>query len=467
MRSSKLIKGFFVFALVGCSRVSTGIECDPLPYSYKEENPDPIPEVMEWWHIFNDPLLNDLETKAIAQSPTIDKAISIVLEARARYYRLTAELWPNLTLDPVDQQTGSLQPFLPVGNPVRQHLRQYTLPLDLVWEIDLFGKRGYTAEAGYNSLQAEKAAFWGARLTLTSDVATTYFRLRSNLTLKKILQDTLAFRKEALEVNQARYDGGLINYLDVSRAALEVSRAQTFYEKIDEDILQDKNQLAFLIGDYASNFDIDVALLKESPPPLSAGIPSDLLLNRPDLIEAYFNMRAQGDTVKAKKADLFPTFIITGTLGFFSPTSSEMFSWQSRLWEWVAQATQTIYDFGRKTETIDENKAIFRQTVDDYQQGVLNAIREVENALVIKRLSAIELKSIRSSIEWAQLTTDLARERYLRGLINYLDEVDAERDLLSAQSDEVDTLFKEYQGVINLARAIGGTFADKFPCECD
>ncbi len=464
MRSLKLVNTIALALLLsfGCtSKVSTKVECEQVPSQFKEENDGPSWCVMNWWEIFEDSQLNELMDRALDNSPTLDLAISRVLEAQAIYGRTYADLWPNITFDPSDQQTGSLQPFSFGGlGTTRFHQRQYYIPVDLNWEVDLFGRLGYQADSAFNTFQAQKAAFWGVRLSLTAEIATTYFDLRANIRLKKILEETLKVRRDALEINESRYKAGLINYLDVSRAALEVSRALTAYQRSDENILTDINHLAFLIGEYPSEFNIEANAIDNDPPSLTAGIPSELLLNRPDIIEAYFNMQAQADTVKARKAALFPTFIVTGTLGLFSPDSSELFSWRARLWQWMIEASQTIYDFGRKFEDIDASKAVFRQNVDDYIETVLQAFEEVENGLVLKRLSALELTSIRQSIENADLTRNLARDRYLNGLINYLDVVDAERDLLQAQSDEVSTVFQQYRAVINIAKAIGGKWTE-------
>ena len=463
MRSLKLVNTLALTLLLsyGCtSKVSTKVECEQVPSQFKEENEGPNWCVMDWWEIFEDTQLNCLMDMALENSPTLDLAISRVLEAQAIYGRTYADLWPNITFDPYDQQTGLLQPAIPPLGTRRQHLREYLIPVNLVWEVDLFGRLGYQADSAFNTFQAQKAAFWGVRLTLTAEIATTYFDLRANIRLKKILEETLRVRREALEINQSRYQAGLINYLDVSRAALEVSRALTAYQRIDENILMNVNHLAFLVGEYPSLFQIESSPIENDPPPLSAGIPSEVLVNRPDIIEAFFNMQAQADIVKARKAALFPTFIVTGTLGLFSPDSSELFNWRARFWQWMIEASQTIYDFGRKFEDIDASKAVFRQTVDDYIETVLFAFEEVENALVLKRLSALELTSIRESIENADLTRTLARDRYLNGLINYLDVVDAERDLLQAQSDEVNTIFDQYRAVINIAKAIGGKWTE-------
>ncbi len=441
---------------MGCtSQVSTDLECDALPSSFKEENIGFDYDTLEWWDIFGDSKLDCLEKKAIAQSPSLDRAYAIILEARARYGRLSADLWPNIFTAPTDFQQGALQPLFPEGT-ARQHLRQYTLPIELTWEIDIFGKLGYLAESAYNDLQAEKAAFWATRLTLTGEVAFTYFDLRANIRLKKVLEETLNIRKEALEVNQARYNAGLVNYTDVSRAEVEYTRALTEFRRVDESINQAINRLAFLTGEYASVFDIMAEPILNNPPDVAAGYPSELLLNRPDLIRDYYFLKAAGDTVKSAKANLFPTFLITGALGLSSPDSSELFSWRARLWEWQAQMVQTIFDFGRKIDTIDETKAQFLQRVADYQENVLLAVREVEDALSQKRLSALELTSIRETIKAAQTTADLSRERYLKGLVNYLEVVDAERDLLQAQADEVATVLQEYTALINLVKAIGG-----------
>lgn len=461
MRSFKLVNITAVLLIgFGCtSKVPTKVTCEAVPEQFKEENSGPTLTNMNWWEIFEDPLLDQLINQALENSPTLDLAVSRVLEAQAIYGRTNADLWPNITLDPSVQQSDSLQPLLPIGI-VRQHLRQYTIPIDLSWEVDLFGRLGYQASSAFNTFLAEEAAYWGARLTLTADIATTYFDLRANVRLKHILEETLMVRREALEINESRYKAGLINYLDVSRAALEVSRALTAFRRSDEAILQDINHLAFLVGEYPSFFDIHADPIRNNPPPLSAGIPSDLLLNRPDLIEAFFNMEAQADLVKARKAALFPTFLVTGALGLYSPDSSELFSWRARLWQWMMEASQTLIDFGRKQEDIDASKAVFRETVDEYIEKVLAAFEEVENALVLKRLSALELESIRQSIDNADLTRSLARERYMNGLINYLDVVDAERDLLQAQSDEVSTVFEQYRAVINVAKAIGGKWCD-------
>lgn len=449
--------------LTGCaSHVSTRLDPYRMPDNWRWESVQiPPPQVEEWWYIYNDPVLNDLEAQALSANPTLYEAFFKVEEIRANYIHSIADLAPNITLEPSVTQQGYLQQnLIPIPNVAippffRIHQQTYEVPLNFTYELDVFGRLQYAAQADYASYEAQKAAYNVTRLALTTDVATAYFNLKADLRKINILKDTIKVRQEAYEVNLARYEAGQVNYTDVSQADLERQRALVDLMKIEEDKAQQENLLLRLTSlNVLPIYD----QLIDKPPTVPAGIPSELLLRRPNLIEAQYTILSNSKRIAQSKAALFPSFNLTAMYGYNSPNIKKLFSWFSHFWYWQVAVSQTLIDFGRKESDIDLAKSRYMQAVANYAELVLEAIQEAENALATIQLVDKELVYIKNSIDAAEISTNLFKERYLRGLVNYLEVVTSERALLLAQQDEVDGLLREHLATINLVKAIGGSF---------
>jgi len=412
--------------------------------------------VCHWWEMFDDPVLNGLEEQAVVNNQSIHVAFERMCEAKALARVLNANLYPGLMFDP----SFSDEMFLIKGehHNFRYHEMDNTLPLNLCYEIDLWGKLHNEYYAGIAYAEAAYETLCTVLLAITGDVAQSYFRLRSLDAEQEILQQGIAVRQYAVEINQSLYNSGMILYADVSRAQVELfrTRAESTNVTRQRDILE--NVLAVLCGAAAPEFCVEVSPLSGSLPEIPTGIPSDILCQRPDIAEAEHKMAALHAEIRVTYALQFPSLTLTGSLGMESPDLVSLLSWKARLWAMAANITQSVFDAGRNSAKLDAAKARFQEGIYLYQQQVLVAFQEVEDSLanIHKRTAqAIELEQ---AAQAAQETTNLSQERYNKGLVGYLDVVDAERSYLETSRHAAVVNGERYIATVQLIKALGGTW---------
>lgn len=473
--SKRLFALFLMGILTGC-HLGPDYEVPPVEVPEEWKAPYvsiPPPKIDFWWEVFGDELLNALEKEALQNNPSLFAALERVIEARAMAGVTRADLYPQLVLNPNFNNTMYLTRFqIPAANnlPAEDQtfrLKQtiYSLPLDLSYQLDLFGSYSGQYHSAVYHAQSEEEAYFAAILTLTSDLASAYFQMRALDAQIDLLRATKKIRKEAYEVNQARWEGGLVNYTDVSRAALEYTNAEAEnYDAIRQRNIQE-NQIAALIGTPASYLTLAHNPLKEAPPQVPPSLPSSVLLNRPDIAEAERQMAREQALIGVAYAAFFPEVTLTGTLGYLSPDLRHFLSWKSRLWAYGTDIVQSLFDGGRNLSNLDVSYANFYEASGNYQNQVLTAFKEVENALSDIELQALQYASLESSVESAKLTTVLSTDRYNKGLVNYLEVVDSERAELEVERTAIDLLGLRYISTIQLIKALGGTWSQQDACE--
>jgi len=479
-----------------------GTEPTPIPTSASTTDPSPESELQppsledvrtdlwNWWEIFQDPVLNELEEQALNSSYTLWAALERVIEARQKARINFAPLLPSLTFAPKFSRTGSLyqNPLPGLGsagstnmtsssssaaaqtaaaspaalNDFRFIQTQYLVPLNLNYEIDLWSKLNNTYYASLIRAQAASQAYLSILLSLTADVASAYYQVRGLDAQQEVVQRNIRVRQKAVDINRARYNAGLIVYLDVSRAEVELARAHSDGDDVRRARGLQENLLATLIGVPASVFSLPYNPVIIPPPVIPRGIPSELLCRRPDIGEAERNLAAAYRDIGVAYANFFPSLNLNASFGFGSPFASELFSWRSRFWEIGWSVIQTVFDAGRNEANLNYYKAIFSETMANYQQTVLKAFQDVEDSLVNLNGYAKQAQDLAIAVRAARLTLQLAQMRYDRGLTNYLDVVDAERQLLETEQNSVIVLGNRFVSTVMLIRALGGGWG---PCE--
>lgn len=462
----------FIAILFGCQ---VGPKYSPpalnVPAEWKNPTPEltPLPEVCNWWDIFQDDLLDELQLHAIENNPNLFVALERIEEAWALAGVSRADLYPQINLNPVYTNTGLLfKIFLPnddpafaniiapLKSPFRIHQFLYTFPLNLTYDVDLWGKYRSQYEAAMYNAQAEIEDYHTAMLSLTADVANSYFQLRTLDAMLDILQRTIAVRRKGLELVQNRYDKGLINYSGVASASLELANTEAAYEDTARQRGLQENILATLIGCYASDFQFPALPIVEEPPQVPPGIPSTIMQRRPDIAQAERTMASQNGEAKAAYANMFPSIQLTGTAGFLSPEIDDFFKWISRLWAIGANGNETIFDGCRKDSQFQAAVARFSQASGAYQQQVLIAFREVEDALNNLEYQKKQYDILKRAVEDATRLNKISTTRYGKGVINYTEVVVNERSELDAKQNAVAVLGLRYQSTIQLVKALGG-----------
>lgn len=471
MRNSALWL-LLMIPLVSC-RVGPQYEspCTEIPEGWKGPSSTHEVNVDEWWEVFEDDKLNELEQLLLENNPTLYVALERVVEARALAGVVGADLYPQISLNPRYTSTGRLikipipVTILPnVPKVFRVHEMEYVLPLNLIYELDLWGRLRDQADSAILNAQAEAEAFEVTRLTLTSDLATNYFQMRGFDTQMNLLQSTIDTRKRNLEIVKSRFNKGLVTQLDLHQATLELANAESDYFDALRLRRLAENQIAILTGQPPALFCIEHIPLYATPVQVPVGLPSEVLLQRPDIAEAERDMAAQHMLVDAAYASFFPSLNLTGTLGFSSPDLKHFLKWKSRLWQIGVQASQPIFEGGRLISNLDLEWARFDQASGTYQQRVLTAFQEVEDALNNLEMEEKRWEKLNIAASAAKESSRMVNRRYTSGITTYLDVVSSERFELQAELSLIRVLALRYVYTVQLIKAIGGGW-DSSLCE--
>jgi len=423
--------------------------------------------LLNWWEIFEDSQLSWLENQVLENNKNIFIAWERIQESRALMGIAAADLYPQITLNPQYTSTGELIQVFgqassvasnSAGSILRVHELLYFLPFNMRYEVDLWGKiRDQYAYANYH-WQAQIKDYETVLLTMTTDLATAYYQLRAADAQIDLLEKTLKTRQKAYEINESRYEGMVTFYADVTLAGEEVdSVLEQYYEVLRQrDILEDR--IAVLMGIPASNLCLPKMPLIGIPPHVPGGIPSEILLRRPDIEELELGMRAQHALIKEAYAQFFPSLVLTGVEGFESPILKLFLRSFSRYWMFGVMANQIIFDGFRTYSNLQLQIATFKEASETYQQQVLVAFQEVEDALTSIDYYAKEFAAAEGASKWALKSYQLYLDRYESGVTYYIDVVNTERDLLEFEITLNQVRGFRYIATIQLIKALGGSW---------
>lgn len=409
-----------------------------------------------WWEVFNDPLLDSLEQAVLLRNYDLQIAFNRVEEARALAKAAKAELYPQLYLNPSYSNEGVLYESYSDGVIVRAHELLYLLPFSLSYEADLWGKIRSRYQAARENWEGQIQAYHSTMLILTADLATVYFQLRTMDAQIDLLEKTIKNREKSLKINNSRYQSKIIDYSDVTRAGLEVSNALAEYREIIRMRAELENRLAILTAAPSSEFFFEHYPLQGIPPEIPVGIPSEVLLRRPDIAEAERLMATEHSLVNSAYASFFPSLSLTGGAGSSSPHLRYFLKSRGRLWSFGASASQMIFDGGRLAADLAIQESRFREARARYRQQVLACLEEVEDALSNLESYAKEFDDVSEAVEWAEKTYRIASNRYKNGVTSYLDVVISEQEQLANQMTENHLQGLRFVSTIQLIKVIGG-----------
>lgn len=441
----------------------------PIPDEWKySKNPEEVeeedkhvlyqPTYENWWEVFEDLKLNELEQLASQNNKNLQAAFQRIIQARALAGVERADLYPQLNLYPVYRDIGRLNKLYgsPPPNLIRIHEWILRLPITLTYELDLWGKLKGKYESAFFHAQAEEDAFQTALLLLTTDLANSYFNARYLDNEIDLYKTTLETRRKALQINKDRYESHIAFYADVSRAALELHNVEAEYDEILRQRAILENQIAVLIGVSPAEFCLEHLPLTDEPPEIPPGLPAYVISQRPDISQAEREMASKHALIGVAYASYLPDISLTGTIGFFSPQLSEFLKWKSRYWDFGADGSQMLFDGGRVDSKVDYAWARFREASESYQQQVLTAFQEVEDSLSTLEFLLKESDSLTLSVEAAKKTYNISNDRYLNGVDFYLAVVDSERDELNAERTLIRTKGLRFMATVQLIKALGG-----------
>ncbi len=466
----------------------------PSEYKYaswkKAEPRDALPRA-NWWRVFQDPVLDRLETEAVGANQDIALAVDRIAEVQAEVRVAAADFFPNVALGPSatrerltnngPMQRGELvgnNPFAsslagpsgaaapaPTGplilstQPLTETYNVFSFPADLNWELDLFGRVRRNRQAARATAQAAAADLDNTLLSVTANVASTYYGIRSTDAEIGVLERTISTRQDELGIARERLNAGLTSELDVSRAEAELAENQGDLDGLHRSRLEMENALATLLGSPSSDFHLARrALIDTRIPNIPPGLPSSLLERRPDVASAERQLAASNARVGVAVSAFFPVIQITGAAGFESADMGDLFNWPSHLWQIGPSITLPIFEGGRNMANLRAAQARYREQVDTYRQQVLGAFEDVENALGDIHTLSDQYDDQERAIIAADRSLQLSESQYGKGASNYLDVLDAQRTLLADERTSVQLLGQRLQATVLLIKALGGSW---------
>jgi multidrug efflux system outer membrane protein len=426
---------------------------------WKEGQPlDHVPKGT-WWEVFGDETLNDLQRRATGANQDLKAAIARVDQARATARVARSELLPTLDANP----SWTRQRYSPNQEPSFGDITASTFhaPLDLSYEIDLWGRVRRGFESARADAQASLANFYNVLLTLHSDVSQNYFALRALDAEIATVSRTVGLRREQVQLVRSRFEGGIGNELDVARAENELASTEAEAASLAKLRAELENALAVLLGENPSTFQL--AALNDSnqgwnpqPPAIPAGLPAHLLERRPDVATAERQLAAANARIGVAKAAFFPVLRLTGSGGYLSGEIDNLFSWDSRVWSIGPSISLPIFAGGRNRANYNRSKSEFEESVANYRQRILIAFGDVENSLAGIRHLAVQAAAQDRAVTSSRRAAELAGERYRAGIVSYLEVVDANREALQAERGRAQLTGQRLTAAVQLVKALGG-----------
>ncbi|MGK5594783.1 MAG: efflux transporter outer membrane subunit [Parachlamydiaceae bacterium] len=422
-----------------------------------------------WWQEFNDPVLNELICEALEYNKDLKAAAARVDEFYASYGIARSYLLPELTGSGYFQrQNFSLESFNIDGlspNQIIRTMNTYNVYLNLSYELDLFGRIRSLSDASLHDYLSQIDARRGVILSLVTSVAKAYIELRLFDKQLKVSQDTYKSRMASYELAVLRFEEGLTSELEVKQAASEVDVALSQVKQLEIQIPQQENLLSILIGKNPQAIPrgktLDTLVRPKSVP---AGLPSELLEQRPDIMQAEQQLIAANARIGEARAQFFPLLQLTGSYGNISLELSSLFTGGSTQWNYMLSFLQPLFNANRLTYQVDVAQMRTLQALYEYQKTVQNAFREVNDALIghEKTLELIDVQEKR--VETLQEYLELALLQYDNGQTDYLNVLDAERNLFAAQLDLAQAQGDGFITFINLYGALGGGWVIAADC---
>lgn len=414
-----------------------------------------------WWRIFGDPLLSDLQERARTANQDLKAAVARVDQARAAARITEADRLPRVDLDPAVSRGRTPDALAPLEHGFTATV--LTVPFDLSYEVDLWGRVRRSVEAATAGYQATAADFENIRLTLHADVARNYFALRALDAEIALLQRTVELRRQNLRLVESLFRNGQVSRLDVARAETELATAEAERAGLSRQRAAFEHALAVLVGEAVANFSLPPSPLDIEPPAVALGLPSRLLERRPDIAAAERRMMAANARIGVAKTAFFPAVHLTGSAGWASDELSTLFNWGNRAWALGPFISLPVFDGGRNRAGLEGARAAWEEAVARYRQQVLAAFGEVEDALSDLRHLAGQSAALQQAVTSARESAVLSAKRYRAGLVSYLEVVDSERTALASERLATQVLGQRLQASVSLIKALGGGWESRTP----
>ncbi len=424
---------------------------------------DKLLNPVAWWTSFKDPTLNQLLTRAAKENLTLQSAALRIFQARAQLGVADATLLPSINL-----QGSSTQNNVPAQGIASIFGSGVSVTNNALvtasWEIDFWGKYRRGIESTLSTYVSTVATYYSADVSLAADVANTYINVRNYETLIDVAKTNLALQAESLRIANSRFKNGSTSLLDLNQAQAQYEQTKSQIPGLIASVKKYHYAMSILLGEtpdyYEKNFGQTKGTLV-SPAELDVGIPKDLLRRRPDVLQAEFDAAAQSALIGVNVANLYPSFSLSGYFGFQTITPSgssqqSLFSWDNKTTSLSGGFAFPLFYRGAIVDQIRVQDAVFQQSVLNYQNKVLNAQKEVQEALITISTTRSATIDLKKAVIAAQSAADLALQRYKAGQTDYNTVIVAQQQLLSIENTAVQTSTNTLLGYVSAFKSLGG-----------
>src|SRR5690348_16155702 len=432
---------------------------------WKQAQPGDATLKGNWWEIFNDLQLNALEEQVNVSNQNIAAAAANFLAARALVRQTRAQYYPTISANPtITNSRPSLGQFGGVSGVSSgsspafklQSFTDYSLAFDASWVPDFWGKIRNTFLLNAAAAQASAADLENVRLTAQAEVAVNYFEIRTQDRLKQLFDETVAAYRDSLELTQIQFNAGIASDEAVAQAETQLESTQAQDTALGIARAQFEHAIALLVGQPASTFSLAQASLEANPPAIPFGLPSQILVRRPDVASAERLMAQANAQVGLATAAYYPNVTLSATAGFSNTSPTDWFAWHSRFWSAGPALAETLFDAGLRRATVQQFRAAYDRSVANYRQTVLTAFQQVEDNLASLRILSQEIRQQDTAVSSAQRNLQLAQQRYQAGIDPFLNVITAQTTLLTNQQAAVNLRRDQMTASVQLIEALGG-----------
>ena len=457
----------FVFCVIFLAGCSVGPKYQqpsvPTPPAYKETGdwhaaqPNDQRLGGNWWEIFNDPLLNSLEAQVNINNQNLKAAEAQFRQARAIFQYDRADKFPTITAGASATRTrvsSNRPPKTSIFNGITSS--DFTLPFDLSYQIDAWGRVRHQVESAREQAQATEADLATVSLSMHGDLAVDYFQARSLDAQEQLLKSTVTEYEKALELTQNRFHGGIATILDVQQAQTQLESTRALALDVGVLRAQFEHAVAVLIGKPPAEFTLPAMPLSAVPPAIPVGLPSELLQRRPDIAAAERRVASANAQIGVARAAYYPSLNLGATGGFESGVITTLLSGPSILWSAGPSALMTVFDVGRRRALNQQAQAAYDQVVANYRQTTLTGFQQVEDNVAALRILEQEAQVQGNATAAAQQALQTSTNRYQGGVTTYLEVITSQNAALANEVTSVNILGRRMANTVLLIEALGG-----------
>ena len=456
--------GILVTGLIGCINLGPhyqrpDVNID-IPEFYQSDTVKSTADAViadRWWKDFNDPELNSLVEEVLVHNWDLKQAAARILEVRARYVQVSADRWPEVNLD----YAWDKRRFGGVNVGRGRTITTHQVTFQALFEVDLWSRLAKASRAAWNDILVDEQNRRTVAQTLVAETVSLYLQIEAFERRLQIAADSIAAFARSLQFVETRYRRGLTSVLDVRQARRILAGAETRVPQLEQQLGITQQQLSILLGRYPKTRPARTQPQDyyRQPDPVPTGLASTLLLQRPDIRAAELRLQALNELIGAAKADRFPKITLTGSYGWNADGKDRLFKSDSVIWNFTRGLMQPLVEADRLKARQRGVEAQYQQAVSDYANTVLNAFAEVEEALLTREKQLERRLREVVFLEEARATQRVAQNRYIKGLVDYLDVLDAQQTRFTAEDNLAQVDLNILANRVNLHRALGGSWA--------